>query len=92
MKITVRKATEADIAKLRNNPTWGCGVSEFDWHYDSEEICWLTEGEVTLTYDDPSRAGSGSVSFGAGDYCEFPAGLSCVWKVTKPVKKHYEFR
>jgi len=23
MKITVRKATEADIAKLRNNPTWG---------------------------------------------------------------------
>lgn len=51
MTITVRKSTEADIAKLKNNPTWGCEISEFDWHYDSEEICWLTEGEVTVTYD-----------------------------------------
>jgi len=24
MSITVRKATEADINKLKNNPTWGC--------------------------------------------------------------------
>ena len=22
----------------------------------------------------------------------FPQGLSCVWEVTKPVRKHYEFR
>ena len=72
--------------KLKNNPTWGCEVSEFNWHYDDEEICWLTEGEVTVTYD------GGSVSFGAGDYVEFPKGLSCVWNVTKPVMKHYEFR
>ena len=85
MDIAVRKATEADIAKLKNNPTWGCEVSEFDWHYDSNEICWLTEGEVTVTYD------GGKATFGAGDYVEFPQGLSCVWKVTKPVKKHYEF-
>ena len=86
MIITVRKATEADIARLKNNPTWGCGVSEFDWYYDSEENCWLTEGEVTVTHD------GGSVKFGAGDYVEFPRGLSCVWKVTKPVRKHYEFK
>ena len=85
MAITVRKATEADICKLKNNPTWGCEVSEFDWFYDSTEICWLTEGEVTVTYD------GGSVQFGAGDYVEFPKGLACVWKVAKPVKKHYEF-
>jgi len=85
MAITVRKATGADIAKLKNNPTWSCEVSEFDWFYDSKEICWLTEGEVTVITD------GGSVSFGAGDYVEFPAGLSCVWKVTKPVRKHYEF-
>ena len=31
MTITIRKATEADIDKLKNNPTWGCEVSEFDW-------------------------------------------------------------
>jgi uncharacterized cupin superfamily protein len=48
--------------------------------------CVMIEGEVTVTYDD------GSVSFGAGDYVEFPQGLSCVWKVTKPVRKHYAFR
>ena len=35
MKIITRKATEADISKLKNNPTWGCDVSEFDWYYDS---------------------------------------------------------
>jgi len=94
MTITVRKATEAYIAKLKNSPTWGCDVSEFDWYYDSEEVCWLTEGEVTVTYDPGSSPGQApvSVSFGAGDYVQFPAGLSCVWKVTKPVRKHYEFR
>ena len=54
-------------------------------YYDSKEICWLTDGEVTVTYD------GGSVTFGVGDYVEFLQGLSCVWKVTKPVNKHYEF-
>jgi len=83
--IIVRKATDADRARLMSKPTWGCEVSMFDWHYDSQENCILTEGEVEVTYD------GGSASFGAGDYVEFPQGLSCVWKVTKPVKKHYEF-
>lgn len=85
MHITVRKATEADIAMLQNKPTWGCGVSEFDWYYDCNEVCWLTQGEVIVTYS------GGSVSFGAGDYVSFPEGLACVWKVTKPVQKHYLF-
>jgi uncharacterized cupin superfamily protein len=85
MAIKVRKATEADKKRLKNNPIWGCGVSEFDWFYDSDENAWITEGEVTVSYD------GDSVTFGAGDYVEFPKGLSCVWKVTKPVNKHYEF-
>ena len=86
MSITVRKATDEDRSKMMTKPTWGCEVSEFSWHYDDEEVCILTEGEVTVTYD------GGSVSFGAGDYVMFPKGLSCVWTVTKPVRKHYEFR
>jgi len=86
MKIIVRKPTEAEKAEMQTKPTWGCEVSEFDWFYDSEEVCLLIEGEVTVTYD------GGSVSFGAGDYVTFPKGLSCVWKVTKPVKKYYIFR
>ena len=28
---------------------------------------------------------------GAGDLVTFPAGMSCTWKVRKPVKKHYKF-
>ena len=85
MDIIVRKATEADKAKMRNKPIWGCEASEFNWHYDNGEKCLLLEGEVTVVYD------GGSVSFSAGDYVEFPEGLSCVWKVSKAVKKHYEF-
>ena len=85
MEIIVRKATEADKVNLMNKPTWGCEVSEFDWYYSDKEICILTQGEVTVEYD------GGSVSFGAGDYVEFPKGLKCVWKVTQAVRKHYEF-
>ena len=86
MRIIVRKPTEAEITQMKSCSTWGCDVSEFDWHYDSEEVCLLMEGEVTVEYD------GGSVSFGAGDYVTFPKGLSCVWKVTKPVRKYYVFR
>ena len=85
MQITVRKATDEEKAAFSKKPTWGCGVSEFDWYYDDREACILTEGEVTVDYD------GGSVSFGAGDYVVFPQGLKCVWKVTKAVKKHYQF-
>ena len=86
MKIIVKKPTEAEKAAILMQPTWGCGVSKFDWYYDSEETCLLTEGEVTVEYD------GGSVSFGAGDYVTFPEGLSCVWIVSKPVQKHYIFK
>ena len=86
MKITVKKATETEKVEMSTKPIWECGVSEFDWYYDSEETCLLLEGEVTVSYD------GGSVSFGAGDYVVFPKGLSCVWKVSKSVKKHYIFK
>ena len=85
MSIIVKKPSETEINHMKSKPIWECGVSEFDWYYDSEETCIIIEGEVTVSYD------GGSVSFGAGDYCEFPKGLSCVWKVKKPVRKHYEF-
>ena len=86
MEILVRKPTEEEIVEMRSKPVWVCDVSEFDWYYDSEETCLIIEGEVTVKY------GSESVSFAAGDYVVFPKGLSCVWQVIKPVKKHYEFK
>ncbi len=30
--------------------------------------------------------------FGKGDFVTFPKGLSCVWDIKEPVKKHYNFR
>ena len=86
MNIVVRKPTADEETQMKTKPVWTCGVSEFDWYYDSEETCLLLEGEVTVEYS------GGTVSFGMGDYVVFPQGLSCVWKVTKPVKKHYIFR
>ena len=86
MNITVRKPTESEKNDMLTKPAWGCEVTEFDWYYDSEETCLLVEGEVTVSHD------GGSVSIGAGDYVVFPKGLSCVWKVIKPVKKHYIFK
>ena len=92
MKIIVKKPgeySESEKSAMLDQPTWGCGVSVFDWHYDSEETCLLVKGEVTVEYGEKNAE---SVSFGAGDLVTFPQGLSCVWKVTKPVEKHYVFK
>ena len=86
MEITVKTPTDKERAEMLKKPIWECGVSEFDWHYDSEETCLLLEGEVTVEY------GGKSVLFGAGDYVTFPKGLTCVWKVAKPVRKYYVFK
>ena len=86
MEILVRKPTEAEEAEMKSHPIWTCGVSEFDWHYDSEEVCLILEGEVTV------RHGAHSVDISAGDYVVFPVGLSCVWQVKKPIRKHYVFK
>ena len=86
MKITVKKPTEQEREEMLKLPTWGCEVSEFDWHYDQEETCLLMEGQVEVTYE------GGSAVFGAGDMVTFPKGMSCVWKVSKPVHKHYIFK
>ena len=71
---------------MRHNPIWTCEVSQFNWHYDAEEHCVLVEGDVTVTY---GAGGKKSATFGKGDYVVFPRGLSCVWNVKAPVKKHY---
>ena len=86
MEVLIRKPTDNEIAVMKTKPIWTCGVSEFDWYYDSEETCLIIEGEVTVNYS------SKSVSFVAGDFVVFPKGLSCVWQVKKPVKKHYMFK
>ena len=86
MEIKVKKPTEQECADMLKLPTWECDVSKFDWYYDQEETCLLIKGEVVVTHD------GGSAKFGAGDMVTFPEGMSCVWDVTQPVKKHYIFK
>ncbi len=66
-------------------PIWEKEASCFDWHYDTDETCYLLKGRVAVSTPDGSK-----VQFGAGDMVYFPKGLSCVWDITEPVKKHYK--
>ena len=88
MEITVRKPDHAELQKLGvfSWPIWEKEKSRFDWHYDSTEQCYILEGNVTVEAKDGT-----SVTFGKGDFVTFPKGLSCVWHVKEPVRKHYNF-
>jgi uncharacterized cupin superfamily protein len=83
--IDVRKPTAEEVAAMTKWPTWSCEVSTFDWQYDDKETCYILEGQVTVKTSD------GAVSFGPGDRVVFPQGLQCVWQVSAPVRKHYQF-
>jgi len=70
-------------------PIWEKGVSQFDYQYDEKETCFILEGEVTIEFTLNGK--TEKVSFTKGDLVTFESGLSCVWKITKKVKKHYNF-
>ena len=65
---------------------WEKEVSTFPWFYDQQEVCYLLEGEVCVTPD-----GGEPVTFGKGDLVTFPQGMSCVWDIRQPVRKHFRF-
>lgn len=88
-KVKIDKLSEQEIAErgIRSWPIWEKEVSEFPWTYDSVEECLILEGEVTVTPE-----GAAPVTVRAGDFVTFPDGISCGWRVTKPIRKHYRFR
>ncbi len=65
---------------------WTKEVSTFPWQYGEQEVCYLLEGSVVVTPD-----GGEPVAFGKGDLVTFPQGMSCVWDIQQPVRKHYRF-
>jgi uncharacterized cupin superfamily protein len=85
MRIEIRKPTPEEERRMKQWPIWEKEVSEFPWHYDERETCLILEGQVTI------EGGGQAVTFGPGDLVIFPEGLECVWKVKKPVRKHYNF-
>ncbi|MBD3322257.1 MAG: DUF861 domain-containing protein [Chitinivibrionales bacterium] len=89
MEISVTRPEQKELESqgIFSWPIWEKEKSRFDWHYDSVEECYLLEGLVVVETED-----GGKVEFGAGDFVRFPRGLSCVWDIKKPVKKHYNFK
>ena len=89
MKIEVERLTEQDADRkgVSSWPVWEKEISRFDWHYDTTEECYLLEGKVVVEGEDGEI-----VEFGKGDFVTFPEGLSCIWDIKEPVKKHYRFR
>ena len=89
MRIEVKKPDEKELVKrnIRSWPIWEKEISRFDWSYDETEECYLLEGEVEVETEDGAK-----VRFGKGDFVTFPKGLSCIWDVKKPVRKHYNFK
>ncbi|MBT9314207.1 cupin domain-containing protein [Leptothoe spongobia] len=67
-------------------PIWQKEASEFPWHYDETETCYLLAGDVTVTPDNGAP-----VTIGKGDLVVFPAGMSCTWRIDTAVSKHYSF-
>jgi len=89
MKIDIKKPTNKDLeAKgVLSWPIWEKEISRFDWHYDSTEECFLLEGKVVVETEVGDQ-----VAFEKGDFVTFPKGLSCIWDIKVPVKKHYNFK
>ena len=82
----VRKPTEKEIELTKNWDIWSKEASKFPWYYDDKEICYIIEGNATVTDENGDQ-----ISFGPGDMVEFEKGLSCKWDITKNLKKRYKF-
>lgn len=77
---------ELDKLGVFSWPIWQKEVSEFSWHYDEVETCYILEGEVTITPEHGEP-----VSVGKGALATFPAGMKCRWRIDKAISKHYSF-
>lgn len=85
VKIEKPSSEKLEELKVKDWPIWTKEVSTFDWYYDTNETCYFLEGEVEVGTPDGK-----TYHIQAGDLATFPKGLKCVWKVKKPVRKHYK--
>ena len=85
ISITQPRKEELTAQGVFNWPIWECGISEFSWSYSDKETCYILEGEIEVTTEEET------VTIKPGDYVVFPEGLSCSWRVSTAVRKHYNF-
>ena len=88
MNVTVERPTQESLKErgVFSWPIWEKEVSKFEWHYDETEQCYFLKGKVVVETKDGNN-----VAIESGDFVTFPKGLSCVWHVKEPVRKHYNF-
>jgi uncharacterized cupin superfamily protein len=86
MQVQIEKKSDDQLIAIGvfSWPVWSKEISTFEWSYDGEERCYLLEGEVEV------EAYGEKYKFGKGDFVTFPVGMTCVWNVLKPVRKHYQ--
>lgn len=86
-KIDIKQLSEEEINDMgiRDWPIWTKEISQFDWYYDSRERCLILEGKIRVVTEKET------VDIKAGDFVTFPKGLKCVWLISEPVRKHYNF-
>ncbi|MCM8780921.1 MAG: cupin domain-containing protein [Candidatus Omnitrophica bacterium] len=89
MEVKIEKLSQQELKKrgVFSWPIWEKEVSRFNWYYDQIEQCYFLEGKVILETKDGKK-----IEFGKGDFVTFPKGLSCVWDIKDPVRKHYNFK
>ncbi len=81
-KMSIETAKEKEIYSW---PIWEKEVSVFNWEYDSDEHCYLIEGEVVI------KVVGREYTIKKGDYVIFKKGLKCIWDIKKDIKKHFFF-
>ncbi|PKP45641.1 MAG: cupin [Bacteroidetes bacterium HGW-Bacteroidetes-11] len=88
MMILQQQLTDNQIEELgvRQWPIWEKEISRFSYVYEEEELCYFLEGIVVVETEQVA------ITIRKGDYITFPKGLSCVWDIKEPVRKHYLFR
>jgi uncharacterized cupin superfamily protein len=67
---------------------WDCTSGAFRWHFRSDEIVHILEGEVTVRVD-PDGAPR---VLGVGDVAYFPRGMVTIWTIDRYVKKLAVYR
>lgn len=70
---------------IRSWPVWEKEVPRFQWTYNTEEQCFIIEGEVIIETE------KGNFVLQPGDFVVFEKGLVCVWDIRSAVKKYYHF-
>ena len=86
-KVIIQKLSSQEIEerRIKNWPIWEKEISRFDHTYDGEEQCLFLQGEVVIETKDENY------TISPGDFVIFEDGLTCVWDIKRPVKKHYYF-